>query len=54
MPDGMTRRDRYFCSVGVQSISLMVGLNSIANGVAKFIHHTVGSVLRNWDCFVTL
>ena len=22
-------------------------------GVAKFTHHTVGSFLRNWNCFVT-
>ena len=36
-------------------LSLM-GLNIIAkfNGVAKFTHHTVGSFLRNWNCFVTL
>ena len=32
----------------------LIGLNVIANGVAKFTHHTVGSFLRNCNCFVTL
>ena len=32
----------------------LMGLNVIANGVAKFTRHTVGSFIRNWNCFVTL
>ena len=54
MPDGMTRRDRYFTVCGRTIDFSLMGLNIIANGVAKFTHHTVGSFLRNWNCFVTV
>ena len=32
----------------------LIGKHIIANGVAKFTHHTVGSFLHNWNCFVTV
>ena len=45
MPDGMTRRDRYVCSVWAHNRFLADGHKCYCKWGAKFTHHTVGSFL---------